>query len=135
MEKNLTTEQRAKLRKEFQTYLIDKHPELSDSTVSTIISDSFYTDNNNVGMVFWECFIDDKSMETARDKIQIYLLQEKQSDTASERALGYLYAMKHLKGFFDEHGGVNQCKSCMEDDVYLKTAFQNWMHCQRKSNG
>ena len=89
MEEIMTTEQTAKLRKEFQAYLKDKHSNWSDSTVSTIISDSFFTANNNVGIGFWDCFIDEKSLKNTRDKIETLLLQGKKPDNANVRADDY----------------------------------------------
>lgn len=95
-----------KIREDFQKHLSKKHLDWKNSTVLTVVSDSFFTANNDVGIEFLDCFIDDEAMKTAQSKIQTFLQQGKTPDTAIERSNGYLYAMNHLKAFFDEQGGV-----------------------------
>ncbi|HWR28407.1 MAG TPA: AAA family ATPase, partial [Negativicutes bacterium] len=117
MENTITPDQRAKLRKDFQTYLINKHKDWSASTVSTILSDSFYTANNDVGIEFLECFRDDESMKTARNKIQTFLQQGDRPETANQRANDYFNTMQHLKAFFDEQGGVTHYLESIGTDL------------------
>lgn len=132
----MSIDQMGKLRNDYREYLTDNHSEWSKSTISTVVSDSFFIANNDVGIGFWDCFIDEKSMEITRKKIEAYYLSlENNSDLANKRADGYLRAMQHLKAFFDEHGGVNIYRSGLSGDVYLKTEFRNWMRRQKKSNG
>lgn len=89
------------LRREFKDYLIGKHPHWSESTISMHYSDAFYAFNNNVGIEFWSCFTNDTTMLEARNRIYDFLLKEKGSNRADERADGYLASMKHFKDFLD----------------------------------
>lgn len=100
-------------------------------------SDSFYAFNNNVGLDFWSCFISNMAMLEARDRIYDFLSVEKQSDRPNERADGYLASMKHLKSFLDKKHPTlaKEWSGKAMNDAYLKTAFQNWMQNQKKSNG
>lgn len=130
MGNTITSAQRAKLRKDFQAYLISKHKEWSESTVSTILSDSFYAANNDIGIDFLECFRDDESMKTARDRIQTFLQQGSKPETANQRATEYLNTMQHLKAFFDEHGGVKHYMAsiAMESaDSVTPTSLAYWI--------
>lgn len=137
MEATISIQQIEKLRREFRAYLSAVHRDWSESTVLLHSSDSFYAYNNNVGIDFWSCFINDAAMLEARDRIRDFLSVEKQSDRANERADGYLASMKHLKSFLDEkHPALaKEWSGKAMSDTYLKTAFQNWMQNQKKSNG
>ena len=125
------------LRKEFRSYLVETHPNWSDNTVSLHYSDAFFAYNNNVGIDFWTCFIDDETLKNARNKIRDFLISEKQSDRAEERADGYLVSMKYLKTFLDErHKSIpKDLHDKTKGSSYLKNAFQDWMHRQKQSNG
>ncbi|WP_256243219.1 AAA family ATPase [Bacillus sp. V3B] len=136
MEK-ITIQQIEQLRKEFRSYLAETHPTWSNNTVSLHYSDAFFAYNNNVGIDFWTCFIDNTTLKNARDKIRDFLASEKHSDRAEERAEGYLASMKYLKTFLDErHKNISKdWRGKAMRDTYLKTAFQNWMRRQKKANG
>ena len=102
MDETISIRQIEKLRREYKEYLSSTNLGWSEPTIATYASDSFYALNNNIGIDFWSCFIDDVSMLEARDKISDFLRQEKKSDHADERANNYQEAMKHLKKFLDE---------------------------------
>jgi MoxR-like ATPase len=125
------------LRKEFRSYLAEDHPDWSDNTIAVHFSDAFFAYNNNIGIDFWSSFLDETSLRIAKDKIKDYLELQNQSDRAVERASGYLLSMKHFKAFLDErHPNVaKDWSGKTASNTYLKTAFQNWMRRQKKSNG
>ncbi|MGB7604539.1 MAG: AAA family ATPase [Lutisporaceae bacterium] len=137
MDITISIEQIEKLRREFRTYLSATHPDWSESTVSVHFSDSFYAFNNNVGLDFWSCFTSDAAMLEARDRIDDFLSINRKSGHANERADGYLASMKHLKSFLDEKHPTlaKEWSGKSMNSTYLKTAFQNWMQNQKKSNG
>lgn len=95
------------IRKEFKEYLIEKNPDWATATIATNDSDAFLAYNKDIGIPFWECFIDDASLEKAKEKICAYLTDKGDSDKAQDRANGYFVCMKRLKAFFDEkYSGV-----------------------------
>ena len=95
------------VRKEYKEYLTQKHPEWSENTVKTHVSDASFIWNNTVIPGFWKVFVDDESMEAARIAIMDFLKNETKSDTYEERTRGYYRDLKRMKEFFDTvHGGV-----------------------------
>ena len=68
-----THEKLKEIRKEYKQYLIEKHPEWSDNTVSTHVSDACYIWNNTVIPGFWKVFVSDESMEVAKESIKEFL--------------------------------------------------------------
>ena len=125
------------LRNEFKTYLRNTHSEWTDSTVSTVSSDAFFALNNNVGIDFWSCLIDEEALLTARDKIKNYRENAKTSVSSHDRADGYLSALRHLKQFLDvKHPSLaREWSGKAISDLYLKTDFQVWMKKLKKSSG
>lgn len=125
------------LRSEFKKYLKEKNPDWSDNTVATNYSDAFYAFNNNIGPDFWSCFTSDEKMREAHDRLYSHFVNEKQSDRAKERADGYLTSMGYFKDFLDEkHPSLaHEWSGKTVSNIYLKTAFENWMRNQKKSNG
>lgn len=103
------------IRKEFKEYLIEKNPEWAPATLSTNSSDAFFAYNNDIGIPFWDCFIDDATMDHAKAKIIAFLTQTTNPDKAQERANGYFACMKRLKAFFDEK--YNGVKNCVGDEI------------------
>lgn len=97
----------SKVRKEYREYLRGKHPDWSDSTLNTHVSDAFYLYQNTIALSFWKCFEDDASMAAAKEDIRNYLTQEIMSDRAEERTAGYFRDLTMLKGFIDSRGGVH----------------------------
>ena len=137
MDETISIRQIEKLRREYKDYLSSINPSWSEPTVATYASDSFYALNNNIGIDFWSCFIDDVSMLEARNKISDFLRQEKKSDHADERANNYQEAMKHLKKFLDEKHPLlaQEWSGKAVNNTNLKSDFRKWMHKQKKSNG
>lgn len=135
--KTISKQEAEKLRKEFRTYLAENHPDWSDNTIAVHYSDAFFAYNNNVGIDFWSSFLDETSLNTARDKIRDYFESHNQSHRAEDRAAGYLHSMTHFKAFLDErHPNLaKDWNGKTASNTYLKTAFQNWMRRQKKSNG
>ena len=87
-----------------------KHPEWTEVTVSTRVSDAFYIWNNTVMPGFWKVFVSDESMEIAKENIRKFLKNEVKSDRFDERTRGYFRELTLLKEFFDTvHGGVKNC--------------------------
>ncbi len=98
------------VRKEFKEYLIEKNPDWASVTIATNFSDAFFAYNNYIGIPFWECFVDDASLDKAKEEICAYLMHEGNSNKALERAKGYYTCMKRLKAFFDEkYSGIKNC--------------------------
>ena len=96
----------SKVRKEYREYLSEKHPEWTGSTVSTYVSDAFYSYQNTIVLSFWKCFENDETMENARQDILDHLRQNMMSYRAEERTEAYYDKMKMLKEFLDSKGGV-----------------------------
>ena len=89
------------IRAEYKEYLIERHPDWSESTVSTHVSDACYIWNNTVIPGFWKVFVSDESMETARESIKDFLKNETKSDKYEERTNYYFKDLLMLKEFFD----------------------------------
>ena len=105
-----------KVREEYKAYLVSKHPEWSESTVSTHVSDAFYIWNNTVIPGFWKVFLNDESMHFAEESVRDYLMNEAHSNRYEERAKYYYDDLKMLKTFFDDvYGGV---ENCIGDELY-----------------
>ena len=95
------------IRTEFKEYLANKHPEWTEVTVSTRVSDAFYIWNNTVMPGFWKVFVSDESMEVAKENIRKFLKDEVKSDRFEERTRVYFRELTLLKDFFDDvYGGV-----------------------------
>lgn len=137
MNSTISIQQLNQLRAEFRAFIRETHMDWSDSTISTHASDAFYAFNNNIGVDFWSCFASNESLLAAKEKIREYIATEKQYDRADERATGYYSSMHLLKEFLDEKHPtlVEDWSGKAMSDIYLKTAFQNWMRTQKKSNG
>lgn len=132
----ISKKQVEELRSEFKAYINENRPDWSKSTREMHYSDAFYAFNNKIGLEFWSCFTSEEKMLEAHDRIYSYLADEKQSDRAKERADSYLTSMKLFKDFLDrKHPSLAQKWSGKTvSDTYLKTAFENWMRNQKKSN-
>lgn len=98
----------SRVRKEYKEYLRDGHPDWSESTLRTRVSDAFYLYQNTIALSFWKCFEDDSSMEAAKEDIRSYLKHEIMSDRADERTKGYFDDLSMLKEFIDSQGGVRK---------------------------
>lgn len=102
-----THEKLKEIRNEYKQYLIEKHPEWSENTISTHVSDACYIWNNTVIPGFWKVFVSDESMEAAKESIKDFLKNETKSDKYEERANYYFKDLLMLKEFFDvKYGGV-----------------------------
>ena len=138
MSSTISIPQLNQLRAEFRDYMRETHAEWSDSTIFTNASDAFYAFNNNVGVDFWSCFISEDTLLDAKDRIQNFLTDIRKLPSAgvSQGTRGYYKAMKQLKTFLDEKHPelATEWSGKSVSDTYLKTAFQNWMRKQKKSN-
>ncbi len=97
-----------RVRKEYKEYLRENHPDWSDSTLRTHVSDAFYLYQNTIALSFWKCFADDASMAAAKEDIRNFLVQEVMSDRADERTKDYYHDLTMLKQFIDSKGGVRE---------------------------
>jgi len=77
------------VRQEYKEYLIEKHPDWSESTVNTHVSDASFIWNNTVIPGFWKVFVSDETMEMAREAIRNFLKNETKSEAYEERTKGY----------------------------------------------
>ena len=75
-----THEKLKEIRSEYKQYLTEKHPEWSENTISTHVSDACYIWNNTVIPGFWKVFVSDESMEAAKESIKDFLKNETKSD-------------------------------------------------------
>ena len=95
------------IREEYKVYLIKKHPDWSESTLSTHLSDAYFIWNNTVIPGFWKVFVSDESMNAAKESIRDFLKNDTKSDRYEERTTAYFNELKMMKEFFDsEYGGV-----------------------------
>lgn len=95
------------IREEFREYLTEKHPEWTENTINTHVSDAYYIWNNTVIPGFWKVFISDESMNAAKESICDHLKNSVKSERYKERTDGYFRSLKLMKEFFDsEFGGV-----------------------------
>lgn len=111
------------LRREFSQYLFKKHEQWKASTVSTVVSDSFFVVNNEVGIQLWDCFQDETALEKAQKRIKFFLQQGTKPATALDRANGYFKAMQHLQEFLIAEGGVAVYRQSLAEKSLLKTAW------------
>ena len=70
----------SEIRAEYKEYLIKKHPDWSESTLSTHLSDAYFIWNNTVIPGFWKVFLSNETMKTARDSIYDFLKNDSKSD-------------------------------------------------------
>ena len=95
------------VREEFKSYLTKNHPEWSESTISTRVSDAFFIWNNTVMPGFWKVFVSDESMNEAKENISEFLKNDTKAPNYMERTKGYFRDIQRLKDFFDtEYDGV-----------------------------
>lgn len=97
-----------RVKKEYRDYLRETHPDWSESTLRTHVSDAFYLYQNTIALSFWKCFADDVSMAAAKEDIRSYLTHEVMSDRADERTTSYFHDLTMLKDFIDTKGGVRK---------------------------
>ena len=60
-------------KREYKDYLRQMHPDWTDSTVNTRVSDAFYLYQNTISLSFWKSFADDISMAAAYQDLLDYL--------------------------------------------------------------
>ena len=95
------------IRAEYKEYLMKKHPNWSESTLNTHLSDAYFIWNNTVIPGFWKVFVSDESMNVARESIRDFLKNDTKSDRYEERTTAYFNELKMMKEFFDaEYEGV-----------------------------
>ena len=118
----------SRARNEYKEYLRGNHPDWSDSTLRTHVSDAFYLYQNTAALSFWKCLADDASMAAAKEDIRSYLKNEIMSDRADERTTSYFHDLAMLKEFLDTKGGVREyvgyeydCEATVY--TYLKKAY------------
>lgn len=91
------------LRKQFKKYLNDNYEHLKDKSV--IYSDSFYPYRHDIGMDFWDIFIDDNSLRKARELLEIKFSNEKSHKNPRRNSYGYVRTFKIFKEFIDNTYG------------------------------
>lgn len=111
------------LRSDFSKYLAKTNEKWKDSTILTIVSDSFFVANNNIGIRFWECFENERALEKARTVIAHFLQGGEKPLTAADRAKGYFKAMQHLYAFLQSEGGVDRYREALPKRHLSKTAW------------
>ena len=95
------------VREEFRSYLTNNHPEWSEGTISTRVSDAFFIWNNTVMPGFWKVFVSDESMNDAKENISEFLKNDTKAPNYAERTNGYFRDIKRLKEFLDtQYNGV-----------------------------
>lgn len=125
----ITLPQFKNLRDRFREYLSGNNPGWKEKTVNTVVSDSFYALNNNVGVDFWESLSNEETLHNARDKIRDYLVATGAPGNPESRADEYMKALRQLKTFIDEeHPGLPEEWGGKEiRDVNLREEFREWM--------
>lgn len=93
------------IRSEYREYLNQEHPEWSENTVKTHVSDAFYIWNNTLVGSFWDCLVSDTAMQEAKKEIYDYLKNDVMSDKAEQRTEGYYADLCMLKKYIDERYG------------------------------
>jgi len=97
------------VRAEYKEYLREQHPEWTDNTLKTHVSDAFYAYNHTLTISFWKSLYDEDSMQEAKNAIFDYLHNEIMSDRAEERTKAYYSDLCMLKEFLDsQYGGVKE---------------------------
>ncbi len=98
----------ARLRREYKEYLSVKYPNFKESSVNTKVTDACFCWKNNITDSFWNIFVSDETMQSARQAIFEYLRDVKGSSTAKERADGYFRELCHFKEFIDaKYGSIH----------------------------
>ena len=85
------------IRTEFKEYLANKHPEWTEVTVSTRVSDAFYIWNNTVMPGFWKVFVSDESMAVAKENILHTVEISQNGDRMGENQIAIYRAVGSLQ--------------------------------------
>lgn len=85
------------LREQFKKYLNDNYEHLKDKSV--IHSDAFYPYRHDIGMDFWDVFIDEYSLRKARELLEIKFTNEQSHKNPKRDSYGYMRTFKIFKDF------------------------------------
>lgn len=108
----ITDSQMQDIKEEYKNYL--KQNERPGS-YTALFSDAFYPLRHDIGMNFWNIFIDNNSMSQCLECYKLYFAAKGRKSPSSD-AHSYMTAMKAFKKFLDtRYGGVNACLKIMVD--------------------
>jgi hypothetical protein len=103
------------LKEQFKQYLNDNYSHLKDKGI--VFSDAFYPYRHDIGIEFWDVFIDEDSLKKARQLLEIRFTNEKSHKDPKRNSYGYMRTFKIFKRFLDNtYGGVAE---------YLEYALAN----------
>ena len=91
------------LREQFKKYLNDSYGHLKDKGV--IYSDAFYPYRHDIGIEFWDVFIDENSLRKARELLEIKFINENSHKDPKRDSYGYMRTFKIFKEFLDSTYG------------------------------
>jgi hypothetical protein len=91
------------LREQFKKYLNNNYGHLKDKGV--IYSDAFYPYRYDIGMDFWDVFIDESSLRKARELLEIRFTNKQTHKNPKRNSYEYVHAFKIFKEFIDNTYG------------------------------
>lgn len=91
------------LRGNFRHYLEIKHPNLKAK--STIISDAFFPYRNDIGINFWEIFLNEINLDHCHILLEQFLKDIKKVKNPKSDSQSYFHSIKRLKSYIDSTYG------------------------------
>lgn len=94
------------IRGQFKKYLNDNYAHLKDKSV--ICSDTFFPYRHDIGMNFWDIFVDENSLGKARELLEIKFNERSRKNPKSNSSV-YMHQLNIFKDFLDStYGGVGR---------------------------
>lgn len=91
------------LREQFKKHLNDNYGHLKDKGV--IYSDAFYPYRHDIGIEFWDVFINENLLRKARELLEIKFINENSHKDPKRDSYGYMHTFKLFKEFLDNTYG------------------------------
>lgn len=104
------------IKEEYKNYLKQNE---KPGSYTALFSDAFYPIRHDIGMNFWDIFIDNNSMSQCLECYKAYFAAKGRKSPSSD-AHSYMTAMKAFKKFLDtRYDGVDACLKIMVDGYEL----------------
>lgn len=96
------------VRKEYERYLRNLHPDWSVATLKTSLSRAFYLYAHHLVPSFWKLLESEKSVKEAKDLLRLHLATFHPSQSIDQKLSAYFCALLSLQKFMEEKGGVKK---------------------------
>lgn len=94
------------VRKSYELYLKESHPDWTKATLKTTVSRAFYLYTHTVTPSFWATLESEDSIRKAKEALRQYLKAVHSSQSISSQLSMHFSALKSLKEYLDSQGGV-----------------------------